>query len=72
MNMFNKSKRTSVIVLIIAFLPVWGASIFGEESRFSNNTTGLTGSQKQAIEEYIDVQMKTGKIPGMADSGMPI
>lgn len=66
MNMLFKFKRMSVIVLIIALLPVWGGYISGESPRFSNNNTGLTGQQKQAIEEYIEIQMKTGKIPGMA------
>jgi CubicO group peptidase (beta-lactamase class C family) len=66
MNMLSKFKKMSVIAIIIVFLPVWGVSVSGEESGSLNHTGGLTGPQKQAIEKYIEIQMKTGEIPGMA------
>jgi CubicO group peptidase (beta-lactamase class C family) len=56
----------SMIILTIALLPVWGASISSEEPGPLISSPGLTESKKKAIEEYIGKQMKIGKIPGMA------
>lgn len=53
-------------MLFISLLFECQVFMSGEQFRPSNRTLGLSGSQTQAIENYIGIQMENGKIPGMA------
>ena len=66
MNILRKFKKISAIMLFISLLFECQVFMSGEQFRPSNRTLGLSGSQTQAIENYIGIQMENGKIPGMA------
>jgi len=66
MDILRKFKKISAIMLFISLLFECQVFMSGEQFRPSNRTLDLSDSQTQAIENYIDIQMENGKIPGMA------